>query len=150
MFNLDDVRLSDDELRVYQQRRVPPARGGAVAELQTAVAALTARVAVLEQDRRQEPPGNRLRRADRARLARLLPAIAGALGSEPFTVAELFEHAAVRLVLDGSSENRSEPGRRAQVGRLLERAIGLPVDGYVVARVGTELHRRLWTVTAAV
>jgi hypothetical protein len=93
-------------------------------------------------DRLEASPRARLRRADRARLAQLLPAIGGVLGSEAFTVAELFDLAPVRLVL--------ETLRPVQVGQLFARAIGIPIDGYVVACVGTELHRKLWTVTAAV
>lgn len=84
------------------------------------------------------PKAAPLRRVDRDRLARLLPAIAGALGSEVFTVNELLEHRPVRLVLDGLDAR--------SVGRLLHRATGVPVDGYLVERVGAELHRALWRV----
>lgn len=81
-----------------------------------------------------------LSRDDRALLARLSPAIAGALGSTEFLTRDLFGHdsAALRIVLRGLNPR--------QVGRLLKRAEGKPVDGYVVERVGVELGAILWRV----
>ena len=81
-----------------------------------------------------------LSRRDRQQLETLLPAIAGARGSDPFTVADLLEHRAVRLVL-GALDARA-------VGRLLHRATGTSVDGYVVERVGAELNRVVWRIVA--
>jgi hypothetical protein len=81
-----------------------------------------------------------LNRTDRTRLAQLLPAIAGALGSELFHSADIFEHdaAALRLVRAGLSPK--------QLGRLLRRAAGQPIDGYVVEREGIETGAVLWRV----
>ena len=83
-----------------------------------------------------------LSRADRDRLARLLPAIAGCLGSEPFTVAEAYEYPAVRVVTAGLTAQAC--------GQLLQRARGIPVAGYVVEYDSTELHRRVWCLKATV
>jgi hypothetical protein len=92
--------------------------------------------AVLEAQR----PVSTLSRPDRARLAAILPAIGGALGSELFTVRDLFESdaAAIRLVLDGAT--------RIQIGRLLARGEGHPIDGYLVQRDGSELNVILWRI----
>lgn len=96
----------------------------------------------LEHQQRTTPPP--LCRADLARLTRLLPAIAGALGSEDFTSRDLVEHAApgLQLVLRGLSAK--------QVGRLLARAAGVEVGGWVVERRGLEINVGLWRVVAAV
>jgi len=110
-----------------------------IAELRAAHAALAERVALLEAGKHAS---HRVRRADRARLARLLPAIAGALGSEEFFVSDLFDEPAVCLVLEAL--------RPAQVGQLFERANGVPVDGFVVMWSGRKLQRVLWTVLATV
>lgn len=81
-----------------------------------------------------------LSRADRARLGHLLPAIGGALGSEPFLARDLFEHdaAGLRLVRRGLTAKR--------IGRLFQRAEGQVIDGYVIERAGDELHTTLWRV----
>jgi hypothetical protein len=103
-------------------------------ELVTEVRALRADLA---ESRRRAPS---LSRVDHARLARLLPAVAGALGSELFTVAELTAPA-VQLVVDGLTPR--------QVGRLLRRAVGVSIDGLVVERVGHENHSTLWRIVEA-
>lgn len=81
-----------------------------------------------------------LSRADCAVLSRLLPAIGGALGSEPFLARDLFDHesAALRLVLSGLNAKR--------IGRLFQRGDGQAIDGYLVERAGDELHTTLWRV----
>jgi hypothetical protein len=88
-------------------------------------------------------PAAPLSRDDRAFLARLLPAAAGVLGSEPFHAAELCEHdaAALRLVCAGLSARR--------LGRLLRRAADIPIAGYVVKRRGVEAGAVLWQIFAA-
>ena len=83
-----------------------------------------------------------LSRADHQKLSVVLPAIAGALGSDEFTVAELLEHRAVRLVI-GTLDVQA-------VGRLLYRGMGLAIDGYVVQRRGAELNRGKWRVVQTV
>jgi hypothetical protein len=83
-----------------------------------------------------------LSRADRELLGRLLPAIGGVFGSEPFLARDLFEHdsaaAALRLV--------SAALKPRQLGRLFQRAVDIPISGYMVVRAGDELHTRLWRV----
>jgi hypothetical protein len=87
---------------------------------------------------------SRLSRADRDRLARILPVVAGAVGSAPFLARELLEHpsAGLGLVLAGSSSR--------SLGRLLRRAEGQPVAGYVVEQVGIEAGAKLWSVSKVV
>jgi hypothetical protein len=84
-----------------------------------------------------------LSRADLALLGRLLPAIGGALGSEAFLARDLFEHesAALRLVRRGLNAKR--------IGRLLHRAEGHAIDGYLIERAGVELGAILWRVVQA-
>jgi hypothetical protein len=79
---------------------------------------------------RQQPECS-LNRTDRATLARLLPAIGGAMGSKIFSSAEVCEHTApaVRLVCEGLSVRR--------LGKLFARAADSPVSGYMVQRQGT-------------
>jgi hypothetical protein len=83
---------------------------------------------------------SRLARADRDRLARILSAVAAAIGSELFLSGELMEHGSpgLRIVLAGLNTK--------QLGRLLRRAAGVPVDGFVVERMGVEMHAALWRI----
>jgi hypothetical protein len=84
-----------------------------------------------------------LTRADRDVLTRLLPAIAGAIGSEPFTSRDLPGAASgLRVVLRGLSVKK--------IGRLLSRAEGTPIEGWLVERCGTEINVTLWRVLASV
>jgi hypothetical protein len=78
--------------------------------------------------------------ADRDRLARVLPAIVGAFGSEPFTSRDLLADAAVRLTV--------RPMTAKQIGKLLARAAGVPIEGLIVERDGAELKACLWRVVA--
>lgn len=84
-----------------------------------------------------------LRREDRATLERILPALAGALGSECFLAAEAVasDNPALVLVLAGMNARR--------LGRLLRRADGVEVCGYVARASGTEAGAVLWSVLAA-
>ena len=81
-----------------------------------------------------------LTRADYALLVRLMPVVGAHFASEWFLVRELFASPApgLRLVLAGLNAR--------QVGRLLRRSEGQPVDGYVVERGASELHTTLWRV----
>jgi hypothetical protein len=90
------------------------------------------------------PARESLSRADLELLGRLLPAIGGALGSEQFTSRDLAAHSApgLRLVLRGLSVK--------QIGRLLARADGIAIDGWVVERCGIEINVALWRVVASV
>jgi len=83
-----------------------------------------------------------LSRADRAALARILPAIAGAIGSEWFACRDLEEEdsAALRLVLKGLSTK--------SVGRLFRRGLGHAVDGYLIERKDRELNVWLWRIVS--
>lgn len=83
-----------------------------------------------------------LSRCDRQALSRLLPAIGGAVGDDLFLASEIASHRspAVR-VGRGTLTTR-------QIGRLLKRAEGIEVDGYVVSREGAEGGAVLWRVRA--
>jgi hypothetical protein len=96
-------------------------------------------LAALEQPRQVSP----MTRADRARLAAILPAIAGALGSEPFASRDLKADdaaPALRVVLKGLTVK--------SIGRLLARAEGIPIGGLLVERCGVEINVTLWRVVA--
>jgi hypothetical protein len=101
-------------------------------------------VRALRADMRERRPAPSLSRSDRAVLARLLPAIAGDRGSEPFdfTSRDLRAKPGLRVVLRGLSVK--------QIGRLLSRAEGVPIDGYIVERCGIEINVALWRVLASV
>lgn len=101
------------------------------------LAALRARVDAVE---RRLSPGADLRREDRAALERILPALAGALGSENFLASEAVtsDNPALVLVLEGMHARR--------LGKLLRRGDGVPVAGYVVHARGRETGAVLWEV----
>ena len=100
------------------------------------LAELRAIRAALEAQR----PVSRLGRADRTRLAAILPAVSGVLGSELFTVRDLFESEAVAIRLVLRDVNRK------QIGRLLARGEGQAIDRYLVQRDGSELNVTLWRI----
>jgi hypothetical protein len=107
-------------------------------ELAKALRPRDARIAALEQRRP-------LSRRDREELARILPAVAGAYGSDWRLTREFVSvdaPAAVRVACGGLSAKR--------IGCLFRRAEGAIIDGYVVRRAGAEGHRVLWQVLAAV
>jgi hypothetical protein len=112
---------------------------GAACGCGAAVVELRARVAAIEH----RLSHSTLRREDRATLERILPALAGALGSECFLAAEAVasNNPALVLVLAGMNARR--------LGRLLRRADGLEVCGYVARASGTEAGAILWSVLAA-
>jgi hypothetical protein len=103
-----------------------------VAEL----AALRARIDAVEH--RLSP--STLRREDRAALERILPAIAGALGSDLFLAIEAVtsDNPALVLVLGAMDARR--------LGKLLRRGADLPIDGYIVHAQGMEAGAVLWEV----
>jgi glutathione S-transferase len=109
---------------------------GAACGCGAASAELRARVAAIEY--RLAP--STLRREDRAALERILPAIAGALGSEYFLASEAIASAnpALVLVLAGMNARR--------LGKLLRRGDGVPVAGYAVHARGMEAGAVLWEV----
>ena len=79
-------------------------------------------------------------RADRKRLERLLPAIAGLVGPDEFLACDVAEADDVGLQLVAAGLNAR------QVGRLLLRAVGLPIGGYVVVRLGEHAGAVLWKI----
>jgi hypothetical protein len=93
--------------------------------------------AAIERLGQQHKP---LSRADRQTLARILPAVAGVFGSEPFLASEVEEHESpgLQLVRAGMTAR--------SIGRLLRRAVGIPIDGYVVERLSSEAGAVLWSV----
>jgi len=104
------------------------------------LASLEARVRALEQARQSAP--SPLRRADRDLLSRVLPAIAGLVGSDSFTSRDLAASSALRLVLGDRSVKT--------IGRLLSRGADLAIDGFMVQRAGAELRVTLWRLVAVV
>jgi hypothetical protein len=88
------------------------------------------------------PPATALSRADREVLERLLPALAVLHpDAELFTSGEIVTHPAPGLKI----VRRRLTAK--QLGRLFMRAEGLPVGGYKIQKVGTELGVCLWRVT---
>jgi len=89
-------------------------------------------------------PASRLSRADRDRLDAILPVIAAVVGSEAFLIRELLQADAsgLALVLAGCSPK--------SLGRVLRRAEGVPVNGLLVERVGTEDNAAIWRVVKVV
>jgi hypothetical protein len=120
----------------------PPPGGGTVEAWQVEVLGELRQIRQLLE--RQQRPVSALSRADRALLGRLLPAIAGALGSESFTSRDLAADSSpgLRLVLRGLSVK--------QIGRLLSRAEGIPLEGWVIERCGVEINVTLWRAVATV
>lgn len=90
--------------------------------------------------RRDRPTTSTLSRGDRERMAAILPAAAGVLGSEQFNSADICEsdEPALRLVSKGLNSR--------QLGRLLRRAAGRPIDGYMVQREGSAAGVALWRI----
>jgi len=121
-------------------REAPPVAGDvAVLDLLRELVVGQQRILHLLERHHQSPPSP-LTRGDRALLAQLLPAIAGALGSEEFCSRDLTCHSApaLRLVLRQRSAK--------SIGKLLARAEGIPIADFVVQRRGTELRVGLWRV----
>jgi len=119
-------------------REAPPVAGD-VAVLDLLRALVVGQQRILHLLEHKIPPSP-LTRGDRALLAQLLPAIAGALGSEEFCSRDLTCHSApaLRLVLRQRSAK--------SIGKLLARAEGIPIADFVVQRRGTELRVGLWRV----
>ena len=95
-------------------------------------------LAAVEQ-RRHSP----LTRPDRTKLAEILPAIVGTLGSERFASRDLVADDAaptLRLVFRGVTVK--------SIGRLLARAEGIPINGLIVERCGIEINVTLWRIVA--
>jgi hypothetical protein len=112
-----------------------------VAKVDGLNARLNAKVdALLARGRR--PADASLSRADRARLDRMLPAIAGAHGSKKKSARDLAEDdaPAVRLVVRGLSTKA--------ISKLFGRAEGIPINGLMVRCAGTEFRVALWQVVA--
>jgi hypothetical protein len=105
-------------------------------ELRALLTSVIARVTIIEHRLSPSP----LRREDQELLLRILPALAGSVGSACFLASEAVasDHPGVRLVLG------SLTGRR--LVRLLRRGEGVPVGGYVVHAQGMESGSILWAV----
>ena len=81
-----------------------------------------------------------LNHEDRRLPATLLPATAGAFGSEPFASRDLVDAPGVRVVVRDLTVK--------QIGQLLGRSVGRPVGGLAVERAGSALGVCLWRVGA--
>ena len=122
-------------------RRSPAAVSAAAPDpVEALLRELVEQVRGLRADLAERRPATSLSRVDRERLARLLPAIGGTLGSEPFNSSEICEHDAAALRLGRAGLTAK------QLGRLLRRAVGTPVGGYLVERLGEEAGAVLWRV----
>ncbi len=88
-------------------------------------------------------PRPTLRRADRTRLASILPAVTGVFGSEPFATRDLFEQAAPALDIVLAGMNTKS------IAQLFSRSAGQDIEGYVVQHAGRELNAKLWRVVRA-
>ena len=80
-----------------------------------------------------EPCGSRVARE-------ALPALGGAFGSAPFASRDLLTDTGVRVVVRGLTVK--------QIGQLLARSVGTPINGLVIERAGSELSVCLWRVGA--
>jgi hypothetical protein len=106
---------------------------------------LIAEVRGLRADLRQVRPAlSSLTREDRERLAAILPAIAGALGSEPFTSRDVIEDEApaVRVVRKGLTVKA--------LSKLFVRGLDVPIDGLMIQKAGAEFGVVAWRVVVAV
>jgi hypothetical protein len=103
---------------------------------------LLAEVRAMRQAVEQRGLPSSLSRADRQLLARLLPAVIGAIGSAEFVASELLEHEArgLQIVCAGMTARK--------LGKLLARAKGTPIDGDLVqqAEGPLEVGAILWRV----
>lgn len=89
--------------------------------------------------------GPRLSDVDHHRLQALLPAILAAVGILTFTVASLFERAAMPGQ-DALAEALRAAGTPRAVGRLLRRAEGIAIAGLRLRCTGTSGQGLLWVV----
>jgi hypothetical protein len=111
-----------------------------LSDWQTAVLAelRAIRAAIELRDR----PVTQLTRADRAVLARLLPAVSGVYGPESFTARDLAEddRPALRLVV----------GKRSvkQIAKLLSKAADTPVDSLMLQPQGLEFRVQTYRIVA--
>lgn len=105
--------------------------------LETGQAAILAELRVLADGR----PRGRCTPEDIALLRVLLPAIAGARGSEIFNVNEIYADNVIRVLV--------APLSAKQVGRLLWRGT-VTVDGYAVERAGHYRGATLWRVVRVI
>jgi hypothetical protein len=126
-----------------KQQLVPVVSGEALpAEMaweRAVLAELRAIRAVLEQRQRPVVP---LSRADRALLGRMLPALAGAFGSETFSARDLAEdeRPAVRIVVQERTVK--------QLAQLFAKADGLPIEGLKLECHGLEERVTVWRIIA--
>jgi hypothetical protein len=67
--------------------------------------------------------------------------VAGALGSTPFASRDLVDAPGVRVVVRDLTVK--------QIGQLLGRSVGTPINGLVIERAGHELSVCLWRVGAS-
>lgn len=98
------------------------------------------------------PPRRRLNRDDEARALLMVPALAAAVGSRCFTVAELCQLAAtdlpgagaVRRAIVGAVGLDAGAGKR--LGHLLRRLSGIAIAGVTIERIGDESSGAVWCV----
>jgi len=104
--------------------------------LRSIVADLSIRIEALEA--RLKPRPHR----DPEVLSRILQAIGGIRGSEPFKCKELYLDPVLKKVLDGYSAKR--------LGKALSMVVGQDIGGLTVQRFFTEQHAVVWKVLRVV
>jgi hypothetical protein len=115
------------------------ARAAGEADAATGLDALWQRVATLEREVARLTAVDAKRRAPTiAILRRLLPAIAGAFGSDAWRASEAKAHPALAPIVGTWNARR--------MGIFCAKADGLIVDGRMLERVGVEGHAALWRV----
>lgn len=91
----------------------------------------------------------RLAAVDFATLARLLPAIRGAVGGRVFAIAELVEHATLPTPEARTLRAALGPldaGATRRLGKLFARALGVHVAGLLVQCVGSDRDGATWMI----
>jgi hypothetical protein len=93
-----------------------------------------------------QPTPARIADADCELLEALLPATFHAADNALFNVGELYRHARLPLA-DELRAALAPVGGARSLGKLLRRAVGVPVGGFVVERVGADRAGALWRVS---
>jgi hypothetical protein len=115
------------------------ARAGVMVELLQAILDKLAVIAdVLSSGAGPERPRVTLTDTERGVLALLLPAISAAVGDRLFTVRDLLEHATtvdpeLRIALECATF-KLDAGSARRIGKRLQRAQGLPMNGFSLVR----------------
>jgi hypothetical protein len=122
------------KLAAVSARSAPDSVESLLRELVTEVRGLRADL----RERERQP--RYLTRDDRDRLTRLLPALLGCYGSEPFSSRDVVEAESPALVVVRNGLTVKA------LSKLFVRALDMPIDGHMVQKVGTEFRVMAWRV----